>query len=77
MISAVRQVFVKRFFAVAVKVLGLQGGGHYKAGQLAPYKAGQVAPYKATHPLILGARVTPIRPLFKKFSCKISKFFLM
>ena len=38
-------------------------GGHYKAGQLGPYKAGQVAPYKATHPLIWGARVTPIRPL--------------
>ena len=36
----------------------------YKAGQVAPYKAGQVAPFKATHPLILGARVTPIRPLF-------------
>ena len=28
------------------------------------YKAGQVAPYKATHLPILGARVTPIRPVF-------------
>ena len=28
---------------------------------------------KATHSLILGARVTPIRPLFNKISVKISK----
>ena len=51
------------------------GEGHYKAGQLGAYKAGQVGAYKATHPLIWGARMTPIRPLFKKISVKTSKNF--
>ena len=52
-------------------------GGHYKTGRFAPYTAGQVAPYKATHPLILGPGLTPIRPFFKKISFKISKKNLM
>ena len=34
---------------------------------LGPLKAGQVGAYKATHGLILGARMTPIRPLLRNF----------
>ena len=50
-------------YLVKIYLVSVSYRDHYKAGQLGPYKAGQVGPYKATHPLIWGARVTPIRPL--------------
>ena len=47
------------------RLKSLRLGDYYKAGQLAFYNAGQVV---ANQPVIVGAQMTPIRPLVTKIS---------